>query len=97
MVIDPPLCGGPASAPGSVVVGGGGGLELKTLIDVLPQGRFCAVDPSAEHLNAGHHQKGRRDAGQHHQRIVPAGGRSHRNVSFRMDIRSVFKVYHTGG
>ena len=37
----------------TLVVGGGGGLELKTLIDALPEGRFCAVDPSAEMVAQG--------------------------------------------
>lgn len=37
----------------TLVVGGGGGLELKTLIDALPQGGFCAVDPAAEMIAQG--------------------------------------------
>ncbi|WP_396592816.1 class I SAM-dependent methyltransferase [Brevundimonas sp. R86498] len=36
-----------------LVVGGGGGLELKTLIDAFPGARFCAVDPSAEMIGQG--------------------------------------------
>ena len=36
-----------------LVVGGGGGLELKTLIDALPDCRFCAVDPAAEMIAQG--------------------------------------------
>ena len=42
-----------ASPANTLVVGGGGGLELKTLIAALPQGRFCAVDPSAEMVAQG--------------------------------------------
>ncbi|WP_292036090.1 MULTISPECIES: class I SAM-dependent methyltransferase [unclassified Brevundimonas] len=44
---------GEASPETTLVVGGGGGLELKTLIDALPDGRFCAVDPSAEMIAQG--------------------------------------------
>lgn len=36
-----------------LVLGGGGGLELKTLRQALPQARFCAVDPSAEMIAQG--------------------------------------------
>ncbi|MFT3997403.1 MAG: class I SAM-dependent methyltransferase [Asticcacaulis sp.] len=36
-----------------LVLGGGGGLELKTLIEALPEARFCAVDPSAEMIAQG--------------------------------------------
>ncbi len=36
-----------------LVVGGGGGLELKTLIAALPDTGFCAVDPSAEMIAQG--------------------------------------------
>jgi tRNA (cmo5U34)-methyltransferase len=42
-----------ASPARTLVVGGGGGLELKTLIRALPEGRFCAVDPSAEMIAQG--------------------------------------------
>ena len=42
-----------ASPANTLVVGGGGGLELKTLIDALPDGRFCAVDPAVEMINQG--------------------------------------------
>nr|WP_314436667.1 class I SAM-dependent methyltransferase [uncultured Brevundimonas sp.] len=42
-----------ASPANTLVVGGGGGLELKTLIDALPEGQFCAVDPSAEMVAQG--------------------------------------------
>lgn len=44
---------GEASPAHTLVVGGGGGLELETLIDVLPEGHFCAVDPSAEMIAQG--------------------------------------------
>ena len=37
----------------TLVVGGGGGLELQTLIEALPDCRFCAVDPSAEMIAQG--------------------------------------------
>jgi tRNA (cmo5U34)-methyltransferase len=37
----------------TLVVGGGGGLELETLIRALPEGRFCAVDPSEEMIGQG--------------------------------------------
>jgi len=37
----------------TLVLGGGGGLELKTLISALPEGRFCAVDPAAEMIAQG--------------------------------------------
>lgn len=36
-----------------LVLGGGGGLETRTLIDALPDARFCAVDPSAEMIAQG--------------------------------------------
>lgn len=42
-----------ASPAHTLVVGGGGGLELQTLIRALPEGRFCAVDPSAEMIAQG--------------------------------------------
>jgi tRNA (cmo5U34)-methyltransferase len=42
-----------ASPAQTLVVGGGGGLELETLIRALPEGRFCAVDPSAEMIAQG--------------------------------------------
>jgi len=42
-----------ASPRRTLVVGGGGGLELKTLIGALPEGRFCAVDPAAEMIAQG--------------------------------------------
>jgi len=42
-----------ASPERTLVVGGGGGLELKTLINALPEGRFCAIDPSAEMIAQG--------------------------------------------
>src|SRR5690606_9665722 len=42
-----------ASPADTLVVGGGGGLELQTLIRALPDGRFCAVDPSAEMIAQG--------------------------------------------
>lgn len=42
-----------ASPSETLVVGGGGGLELRTLIDALPDSRFCAVDPSAEMIAQG--------------------------------------------
>lgn len=42
-----------ASPAQTLVLGGGGGLELKTLIDALPEGRFCAVDPSSEMIAQG--------------------------------------------
>ncbi|AQR61577.1 hypothetical protein BZG35_07860 [Brevundimonas sp. LM2] len=42
------------TSPGRIlVVGGGGGLELKTLIGAFPDARFCAVDPSAEMIGQG--------------------------------------------
>nr|AIA14734.1 Methyltransferase domain protein [uncultured bacterium] len=42
------------AAPDKVLVlGGGGGLELRTLIDALPEARYCAVDPSAEMIAQG--------------------------------------------
>lgn len=44
---------GEAAPENTLVVGGGGGLELRTLMDALPQGRFCAVDPSAEMIAQG--------------------------------------------
>ena len=42
-----------ASPAHTLVVGGGGGLELQTMIRALPEGRFCAVDPSAEMIAQG--------------------------------------------
>lgn len=36
-----------------LVLGGGGGLETRTLMDALPEARFCAVDPSAEMIAQG--------------------------------------------
>lgn len=36
-----------------LVLGGGGGLETRTLMDALPQARFCVVDPSAEMIAQG--------------------------------------------
>ena len=42
-----------ASPVNTLVVGGGGGLELQTLIRALPEGQFCAVDPSAEMIAQG--------------------------------------------
>ncbi|MGV9010182.1 class I SAM-dependent methyltransferase [Brevundimonas sp.] len=44
---------GETSPANTLVVGGGGGLELQTLIRALPEGRFCAVDPSAEMIAQG--------------------------------------------
>ncbi|WKL58976.1 class I SAM-dependent methyltransferase [Asticcacaulis sp. ZE23SCel15] len=44
---------GEASPAQTLVLGGGGGLELKTLSDALPNGQFCAVDPSAEMIAQG--------------------------------------------
>jgi len=44
---------GEGSPARTLVVGGGGGLELKTLIDAFPEARFCAVDPSVEMINQG--------------------------------------------
>lgn len=42
------------AAPRNVLVlGGGGGLETRTLLDRLPESRFCAVDPSAEMIAQG--------------------------------------------
>jgi tRNA (cmo5U34)-methyltransferase len=42
-----------ASPSNVLVLGGGGGLEIKTLSDALPESRFCAVDPSAEMIAQG--------------------------------------------
>lgn len=42
------------TSPESVLLlGGGGGLEAKSLMEALPNARFCAVDPSGEMIEQG--------------------------------------------
>ncbi len=42
-----------ASPKTILALGGGGGLETRTLLDHVPEARVCAVDPSAEMLAQG--------------------------------------------
>lgn len=48
-----------------LVLGAGGGLELKAFADARPEWRFCGVDPSAEMLGLA-----RRTLGQHASRVA---------------------------